>query len=95
VVLKVVNQPYNAKVFEEDVIRGNAAIFKCTTPTYVNDFLMIDSWTVNGMRVLGNDNYGMHYAYRIGMAFVILVKIQSDWKGLHLSNKRHHYLIKS
>ncbi|ODN02698.1 Hemicentin-1 [Orchesella cincta] len=31
----VVNQPYSAKVFEEDVIRGNAAIFKCSTPTFV------------------------------------------------------------
>lgn len=42
---KVVNQYYAAKVFEEDVIYRNNAIFKCLfTPAFIIDFLEVERW---------------------------------------------------
>jgi len=61
---KVVNQPYSAKVFEEDVIRGNAAIFKCSTPTFVGDFLTVDSWFQDDVPIHRNDKYGILYHFK-------------------------------
>lgn len=57
----MVNQPYSAKVYDEDVIRQNSAIFKCLTPTYVGDFLDIDSWFEDDFPIHKNDKYGKKY----------------------------------
>lgn len=62
--IQVVNQPYSAKVFEEDVIRGNAAIFKCSTPTFVGDFLSVESWFQDDVPILKNDKYGIYAAIK-------------------------------
>ncbi|XP_033297130.1 Down syndrome cell adhesion molecule-like protein Dscam2 isoform X39 [Bombus bifarius] len=40
----VVTQYYEAEVVSEYVIRGNAAIVKCTIPSFVAEFVSVDSW---------------------------------------------------
>ncbi|XP_061930188.1 cell adhesion molecule Dscam2 isoform X38 [Apis cerana] len=40
----VVTQYYEAEVVSEYVIRGNAAILKCTIPSFVAEFVSVDSW---------------------------------------------------
>nr|XP_024214186.1 Down syndrome cell adhesion molecule-like protein Dscam2 isoform X35 [Halyomorpha halys] len=50
----VVNQFYEAEVVSEYVIRGNAALIKCNIPSFVADFVRVDSW-------LGTD--GSMYTY--------------------------------
>lgn len=50
----VVNQFYEAEVVSEYVIRGNAALIKCNIPSFVVDFVRVDSW-------LGTD--GSMYTY--------------------------------
>lgn len=40
----VVNQYYDTDVNKAYVIRGNAAILKCETPSFVADFVSVVSW---------------------------------------------------
>ncbi|KAI8422223.1 hypothetical protein MSG28_006118 [Choristoneura fumiferana] len=40
----VVNQLYEAEILTEYVIRGNAAVLKCSIPSFVADFVKVESW---------------------------------------------------
>ncbi|KAK3923288.1 Down syndrome cell adhesion molecule-like protein Dscam2 [Frankliniella fusca] len=40
----VVNQYYEAQVYDVFVIKGNAAVFKCNIPSFVADHVEISSW---------------------------------------------------
>ena len=48
----VVTQQYVAETHNVYVIIGNSALFKCEIPSFVADFVTIDSW---------NDNDGSQY----------------------------------
>lgn len=63
----VVNQFYGADILMEYVIRGNAAVLKCSIPSFVADFVRVESWidelgtvllppTDNNYGVLGRQN---------------------------------------
>jgi len=39
-----VNQFYGADILMEYVIRGNAAVLKCSIPSFVADFVQVVSW---------------------------------------------------
>ncbi len=38
------NQYYVTEAENEYVIKGNSAILKCKIPSYLSDFLYVDSW---------------------------------------------------
>nr|XP_015838918.1 PREDICTED: Down syndrome cell adhesion molecule isoform X46 [Tribolium castaneum] len=40
----VVNQFYKAEILTEYVIRGNTAVLKCSIPSFVADFVYVESW---------------------------------------------------
>lgn len=40
----VVNQFYEAEILTEYVIRGNAAVLKCSIPSFVGDFVKVEAW---------------------------------------------------
>ncbi|CAG7699063.1 unnamed protein product [Allacma fusca] len=61
----VVNQHYAAKVFEEDVIRGNSAIFKCGIPAYISDFLQVDTWFQDDVPITRDDKYVVAQFYEV------------------------------
>lgn len=42
--LTVVNQFYEAEILTEYVIRGNAAVLKCSIPSFVADFVKVEAW---------------------------------------------------
>lgn len=42
--MPVVNQFYEAEILKEYVIRGNAAVLKCSIPSFVADFVRVESW---------------------------------------------------
>lgn len=44
VVVIVVSQKYVTRVIDEDVLAGNSAIFKCMIPSFVADFVSVQSW---------------------------------------------------
>lgn len=63
---QVVNQYYDSEVVTEYVIRGNTAILKCTIPSFVADFVIVNSWiTSDGQeyRRLNKDYIGGRLDY--------------------------------
>ena len=40
----VVSQDYQTDVFRENVVLGNAVIFKCDIPSTVSDFVTVEAW---------------------------------------------------
>lgn len=57
--ISVVNQFYNAEILAEYVIRGNTAVLKCSIPSFVADFVSVDSWIDDhGKTYKVSDNYG-------------------------------------
>ncbi len=43
---------YTVEVNNEHVIVGNAALLKCVIPSFVSDFVVVASWTVDDAAVL-------------------------------------------
>jgi hypothetical protein len=56
-----VNQFYEAEIMTEYVIKGNAAVLKCSIPSFVADFVKVESWiddTGNVMTI--SDDLGIY-----------------------------------
>lgn len=50
----------------EYVIRGNAAVLKCSIPSFVADFVLVESWIDEvGSVLTATDNYGRKYEYSV------------------------------
>lgn len=46
----------------EYVIRGNAAILKCTIPSFVAEFVSVETWEgSDGSSYLQSDDYGIFF----------------------------------
>lgn len=43
-IFSVVSQYYEAQVYDMFVIRGNTAIFKCSVPSFMSDYVYVESW---------------------------------------------------
>uniref|UniRef100_A0A2A4JHV8 Down syndrome cell adhesion molecule-like protein Dscam2 n=1 Tax=Heliothis virescens TaxID=7102 RepID=A0A2A4JHV8_HELVI len=43
----VVHQSYEPRVIDEDVLRGNSAIVKCTIPSFVADYVYVVDWVAD------------------------------------------------
>ncbi|XP_072939082.1 cell adhesion molecule Dscam1 isoform X14 [Epargyreus clarus] len=53
----VVNQFYEAEILTEYVIRGNAAVLKCSIPSFVADFVKVEAWIdEEGTEITHSDN---------------------------------------
>ncbi|XP_070851148.1 cell adhesion molecule Dscam1 isoform X31 [Drosophila suzukii] len=48
----VVPQSYTVNVMDESILRGNSAILKCHIPSFVADFIVVDSWVEDEERVI-------------------------------------------
>lgn len=62
----VVNQYYEAQVYDIFVIKGNAAVFKCNVPSFVSDHLEIISWedTLGGKYLPpSKSDFGMSFCH--------------------------------
>ncbi|XP_047119733.1 Down syndrome cell adhesion molecule-like protein Dscam2 [Schistocerca piceifrons] len=58
----VVNQYYEAQVYDVFVIKGNTAVFKCNIPSFVSDYVEIISWEdTQGTRYLPPTDYDGKY----------------------------------
>ncbi|MCL4146607.1 UNVERIFIED_CONTAM: hypothetical protein GTU68_000218 [Idotea baltica] len=62
--LLVVHQEYVSEVHNEYVIRGNSALFKCTIPSYVADFVVVQAWVQDQEIIYPSSNYVVHQEYR-------------------------------
>lgn len=58
----VVGQRYAVNVMDEHVLRGNAAIIKCHIPSFVAEFVEIDSWVEDETNnIYPKSDYGTTY----------------------------------
>lgn len=52
----VVSQYYVTEAENEYVIRGNAAIVRCKIPSFVSDFVYVESWLMDDGQILTINN---------------------------------------
>lgn len=69
-IVPVVSQFYITEAENEYVIKGNSAIVKCKIPSFVTDFVSIESWIFDDGLVLyqnstNETNYGTDKKYYI------------------------------
>lgn len=84
------SQFYITEAENEYVIKGNSAIVKCKLPSFVSDFVSIDSWIFDdGMVLYQNNtnetNYGT--SKRIKFNSVTLVSVLSIHLQSHLTHE--------
>ncbi|KAJ4435738.1 hypothetical protein ANN_18355 [Periplaneta americana] len=64
----VVNQYYEAQVYDVFVIKGNAAVFKCNVPSFVSDHVEIIGWEdTQGNRYLPPADYVVTQRYEVNV----------------------------
>lgn len=60
-IFPVVNQFYEAEILTEYVIRGNAAVLKCSIPSFVADFVKVEAWIdEEGTVITYSEDLGNH-----------------------------------
>ena len=52
------SQHFEVDIFREVVIVGNDAIFKCSVPSFVADFVFVDSWVDSEGNALSSSHMG-------------------------------------
>ena len=59
----VTSQRYEIDILRESVIVGNDAIFKCSIPSFVSDFVFVDNWVDSEANILGSSSihFGKYY----------------------------------
>lgn len=72
--ISVVNQFYDAEIIKEYVIRGNTAVLKCSIPSFVADFVYVDSWIdEEGTVYTASENYGEFLNFWIFCSFFCIL----------------------
>ena len=54
IAISVTGQVYDSHAFHETVILGNDAIFKCSIPSFVSDFVSTVAWVDSEGELLGS-----------------------------------------
>ena len=54
----VTSQRYEINILPESIIVGNDAIFKCSIPSFVSDFVFVESWIDSEANDLGSNIIG-------------------------------------
>uniref|UniRef100_A0A182JW18 Ig-like domain-containing protein n=1 Tax=Anopheles christyi TaxID=43041 RepID=A0A182JW18_9DIPT len=63
----VINQHYQPEILTEYVIRGNSAILKCSIPSFVSDFVRVESWIdEEGNELVQSESYVVNQYYQTG-----------------------------
>lgn len=79
----VVTQYYEAEVVSEYVIRGNAAILKCTIPSFVAEFVSVESWVgSDGSTFRPSTDYGTHKRVSIHSVYLFSYTIPAGKKSI-------------
>ena len=51
------SQRFEIDILRESVIVGNDAIFKCSIPSFVSDFVFVDTWIDSEANILGSSSF--------------------------------------
>lgn len=79
-------QPYEGRVNDEFVLRGNTAILKCIVPSFVTDFVNVVAWLMDNETIVADENTnidpGSRYTYNFIFALIPILfrKIQLHYE---------------
>ena len=59
------HQRYEINVHPESIIIGNDAILKCSIPSFVTDFIQVESWIDSEANLLGSNVIGIDFNFRL------------------------------
>ena len=72
----MVTQDYDTDLLKAFVIHGNDALLKCEIPSFVADFVSVDSWIDNqhNQYFISMNNYGN---FRFKLSLIYFIQTQS------------------
>ena len=74
----VVPQQYRSNVNEEAVLKGNNAILKCLIPSFVADFVTVDSWIADdGTAYFSGSDFGKFFIFLRFACFSCSTELQN------------------
>lgn len=77
--ITVVQQFYQARVIDEFVLRGNAGLLKCNLPSFVADFVDIESWIDDdGMEIFRNSTEFGSFTKQNIIMLLLLIFVDFD-----------------
>ena len=59
VLVAVVSQSYQVHVHDEYVLLGNAGLLRCLIPSFVSDFVIVDTWVGDDGTHITADSHGI------------------------------------
>ena len=59
VLVTVVSQSYQVHVHDEYVLLGNAGLLRCLIPSFVSDFVIVDTWVGDDGTHITADSHGI------------------------------------
>lgn len=81
----MVNQYYEAQVYDVFVIKGNTALFKCQIPSFVADHVEIIEWaTTDGQTYGMDDSFGRDGFLRRGDPLILLLLKRRSFLGFKI-----------
>lgn len=92
---------YDAEVVSEYVIRGNTAVLKCNIPSFVADFVRVESWVAtDGALFISSNDYGRMpycervYARKSFKCYRLTTKKSKEHSGLQFSTQQKKVIYK-
>ena len=61
------SQRFEIDILRESVIVGNDAIFKCSIPSFVSDFVFVETWIDSEANILGSSS--LEFGKRLNASF--------------------------
>ncbi|KAG1677276.1 Down syndrome cell adhesion molecule-like protein Dscam2 [Nymphon striatum] len=90
----VVDQQYSIQVYDEYVIEGNTAVFKCIIPSYIRDYVRVTAW-------IKDDRIRMPVEYQNRSTFLIMnngnlniINVQKEDSGSQYKCQTEHIVNK-
>ncbi|KAG1677263.1 Down syndrome cell adhesion molecule-like protein Dscam2 [Nymphon striatum] len=87
----LVDQHYSTQVYNEYIIEGNTAVFKCHIPSYVKDFVEVNAWIRDDQlrisKIFKKDS--RYYITDNGNLHVTNVKSEQDSNSMYKCETKH------
>ncbi|CAL1264756.1 unnamed protein product [Larinioides sclopetarius] len=86
----VIKQQFDPQVYDDFVVRGNTAVLRCNLPTFVKEYVSVDSWIRDDKQVLKrNDMKGSSYTVLNSGELLIHGVLEKDTQRTFHCQTRH------
>lgn len=85
------NQFYDAEIIKEYIIKGNAAVLKCSIPSFVADFVYVESWIdEEGTVYEHSDSYGVFVVHIDVEHFTDFIQSNENTEGVSIFSQQNN-----